>query len=1181
MNQSKQLSNPFSTGGGGHLFEAHVQASFIVLMLTGGYSPCLPCWPIVKIKQQGRIDGYETDDLIVFVEHPQNKEERKILCQVKHNINLTKNDGTFKEVIHAAWNDFNNAKLFTREKDVIALITGGLNKTDEHNFRFLLEQARHTEDYDNFIMRVEEAKFSPSKSTEKLQALRAHIISANNGNDVSDEIFYSFLKHFHLLGYDLGHEYGVVLSLLHSHMSQFEIEQPQHIWSRIVGFAESSNQHSGVIQYNNLPEDITDFFKDNKTKKKIPSELIDKSRQSINEIDLNQHEDATYLALLVLVGSWSDKNESDTQLISELIGLPYNEWIKKAQNILALPNNPLSIKNNIWHISDKIKLWNQLASRIIDRNLDTFKKLALSVLQEKDPMFELPPDQRYAASIYGKEMQFSPSLRKGIVEGLAILATQSETCTTLSLNKAKNVCDEVIYTLLQDADWELWGSLDQLLPTLAESAPEKFLDAVDKALINDRCLFDELFAQEVSGFTGGNYITGLLWALEALAWDKEYLSRACYYLAGLAERDPGGTWANRPSNSLKDILLPWLPHTVADFKERKIAIKAIRNDFPNVAWNLIIALWLNQYLISTGTYEPKWRNAILADWDKKITPAQYQQETLFYASLAISLSENHLDRIIKVIENIDYLSEDLLDSFLNKIIISYFSDIDKRNIWEKLSEYFFQYQREQSDTLSNEILEKLKEIIGMFQPQDIQDQYRHLFTEYDYSLYEKPGGDWDEEQKKLRAKREKAIWISIKKRGGKGIIHFSEIVPSVMQLATILGEMESITIESDFFPSLLNDGNTNHKQLVDIYIRSRPHIKGWGWVDQIDKNNWTDEEKTQFLLALPFVKETWELVSSWLSENEKLYWKAVQSNGCRKDCNYSFAIDKLIKYGRPFHAIHCLSDMLYSHNQFLRVDLCVYVLKLAVDSKEPSKGINIDAIRNVISFIQNDSSVNKDDLLDIELRYISLFNKYQYQNNFFPKAVEKEMASDPKFFCKLIQYVYYSENDVDRLGLNKKDKEKIFSIFHLLNNWRIIPGVQSDNTFDSEKFSLWFDKVKEICTTSGHWKNASYCIGQVLIYSPPDPDGLWIHKKIAAVLNERTAENIRSGYSTRIYNSRGVHSIDPTGQPERELAEKYQAQAKALEENGFINFATELKKMANRYENEAERIIEEYSKGDE
>jgi hypothetical protein len=44
----KQLSNPFSTGGGGEHFEAHIQASFVVLMLTGGYAPCLPCWPICE-----------------------------------------------------------------------------------------------------------------------------------------------------------------------------------------------------------------------------------------------------------------------------------------------------------------------------------------------------------------------------------------------------------------------------------------------------------------------------------------------------------------------------------------------------------------------------------------------------------------------------------------------------------------------------------------------------------------------------------------------------------------------------------------------------------------------------------------------------------------------------------------------------------------------------------------------------------------------------------------------------------------------------------------------------------------------------------------------------------------------------------------------------------------------------
>lgn len=130
MAKSKQLSNPFSTGGGGGHFEAHIQANFVTLMLSGGYAPCLPCWPIVEIKLQGKIDGYETDDLIVFIENNDTKERRKLLGQVKHSLAMTEGNAMFGEVIQAAWNDFNNAKVFTKNKDVIALITGPLNTTD-------------------------------------------------------------------------------------------------------------------------------------------------------------------------------------------------------------------------------------------------------------------------------------------------------------------------------------------------------------------------------------------------------------------------------------------------------------------------------------------------------------------------------------------------------------------------------------------------------------------------------------------------------------------------------------------------------------------------------------------------------------------------------------------------------------------------------------------------------------------------------------------------------------------------------------------------------------------------------------------------------------------------------------------------------------------------------------------
>jgi hypothetical protein len=96
---SKQLSNPFSTGGGGGHFEAHVQASFVALMLTGGYAPCMPCWPITEIKLQGKIDGFDADDLIVFVENNDTRERRKLLGQVKHSISIIQRDSVFSEVI--------------------------------------------------------------------------------------------------------------------------------------------------------------------------------------------------------------------------------------------------------------------------------------------------------------------------------------------------------------------------------------------------------------------------------------------------------------------------------------------------------------------------------------------------------------------------------------------------------------------------------------------------------------------------------------------------------------------------------------------------------------------------------------------------------------------------------------------------------------------------------------------------------------------------------------------------------------------------------------------------------------------------------------------------------------------------------------------------------------------------
>jgi len=260
MTDSKQQSNPFSTGGGGTIFETRVQAAFVVLMLTGQIAPCLPPWPITKIKLQGRYAGFNTDDFIVFAKDIQTEKEAKLLAQIKHSISITEGNDVFGEVIQAAWNDFRNPDIFTAGNDVFALITGPLSATDINNTRTLLEWARHSDDAKEFFHKVNLANFSNDAKREKLKVFQTHLNKANDGNDISDEQFWEFLKSFYLIGYDLDTESGITLSLLRSLIAQSATGDAPSLWSRVVDAVQSYNQTAGTVTLGILPTDIINAF---------------------------------------------------------------------------------------------------------------------------------------------------------------------------------------------------------------------------------------------------------------------------------------------------------------------------------------------------------------------------------------------------------------------------------------------------------------------------------------------------------------------------------------------------------------------------------------------------------------------------------------------------------------------------------------------------------------------------------------------------------------------------------------------------------------------------------------------------------------------------------------------------------------------------------------------------------
>jgi hypothetical protein len=300
----KNLSNPFSTGGGGALFEAHVQAAFVTLMITGGFTPCFPSRPIVEIKLQGKKDGYATDDLIVTTEEPSGGGRRKLLGQVKHSIAFTAQNKLLSEVLQAAFDDFNNPEVFTKRRDAIALITGPLSGIDQECVPWLLDHARATADAETFFRNVSQAHFTSADKAKKLNVIRQHLDAANGGKSLSDEEFYRFLLDFHLLGYDLDVEYSVTRSLLQSHIGQYQRDLSPLLWAKIVELVQQKNKHAAPITRSNIPEELLEMFKE-RIAIEFPKELSGKTTSAVT--DWVNHPDASYLALILLIGGWSEK----------------------------------------------------------------------------------------------------------------------------------------------------------------------------------------------------------------------------------------------------------------------------------------------------------------------------------------------------------------------------------------------------------------------------------------------------------------------------------------------------------------------------------------------------------------------------------------------------------------------------------------------------------------------------------------------------------------------------------------------------------------------------------------------------------------------------------------------------------------------------------------------------------
>jgi len=1169
-----QISNPFSTGGGGVNFEVHVQACFVALMLAGGYAPCLPLRPIRKIKLQGRHADYETDDVIIFAGSPNGSDQYKLLGQIRRSITLSAGNQDFGKVLSAAWRDYNNERVFAQGRDAIALITGPLSSSTINDVRELLDQARRHESPEEFLGNVEQAHFSSRAKREALSAFRTQL-NAAAGKELSDNELVGFLKHFHLLGYDLDVGSGMMHAILHSLVGRDSSGDASGLWARIVEEVMSANQSAGTLSRESLPDDLVAAF-DTPQTRHMPADVA-RTVAPANPKRWDELEYAPDLVVASLLGGWADGSEADKAVISQLTKCRYEAWLKSMREIVQLADGPLHHHNRQWTVRKRTELWTATGHRIFDEDLDLFSKCATHVLSEPDPRFELDQDKRHAAAIFGRVFDHSRPLRNGLAETLALLGTRPEPLTHCSTGKPEATAVLTVRSILQGADWVRWGSLNHVLPSLAEAAPDTFLEAVDRALTADPCPYDRLFAEEGNGMFGRNYMTGLLWALEGIAWEEGYLVRAVVALGGLAERDPGGSWANRPMNSLVTILLPWMPQTMAPIEKREVAVRTLIHECPDIAWRLLLTLLPERTGASMGSHKPKWRDVIPPDWPESVTPQDYWRQVSTYADLAIDIALTDASRCMDLVRHLGNVPEPAFGKLLTHIQSGAFAGQASREqqtrAWEVLTELVRKHRRfpDADWAMPEQDISRVEATAQVIKPADPRALYRRLFQNRTMELYDNDD-DWEVQERKLAERRKRAVESVLNAHGVEGLMQFADDVESAGQLGVALGALRNRDVEARILPGMLITEDQRHEELARGYVRGVFHDSGWSGIESLDMTSWRKADIGRLLAHLPFEKATWQRAATLLGDDEGEYWRRTPAFARPGDPGLNDAVEKLIEHGRPHPAVGCLAGMLYA-TQKVDADQAVRALLSAPSSTEGQSTLDPHSTARVIQALQSDATVSAEQLLKIEWAYLPLLNG---RHGARATHMETRMASDPQFFCELIRFVFRSEKEGEsEPAPSEEQRTHAARVYELLREWRTVPGTQTDEHFDANAFEEWIEAVTDSSAKSGHLKVALQKAGAVLIHAPPDPDGLWMHRAIAKVLNEQDMHELRRGYELAVLNSRGVHYVDPQGKPEKEFATKYRAQAKDIEDADYHRVAATLRGIADWYDRQAERVIAE------
>ncbi len=872
---------------------------------------------------------------------------------------------------------------------------------------------------------------------------------------------------------------------------------------------------------------------------------------------------APTVAAVILVGTWDGGNEADQGIVSAIAGCDYARF-EGAVGSWTLGADPLMTRaGSEWRVHSRQEAWKRLEPYLRTENLDALIASSKKILLEQDMRFELPPEERWLAGMHGKRRSHSEAIRKGIADGILILATRGDDRQPCySGVRATDWADRTVRgVFVHSADPNFWRRVRGELTELAEASPESFLAALEQDLRAEQPQIIDLFENE--GEHGGCLHADLLRALESLGWAPAYVGRVARILAGLAEVDPGGRWSNRPAASLAAMLNPMQPQCGAAAADRHTLLAQLAKEYPAITAILCETLFSRNGGVIQPSHRPSMRKWAQKDRMQTVMVADYWADVQVAAQQLLGLAGEDALRWMALLGHLKQLTPDVSELVLTGIdeaidAFPVFQRLKLRDGLRKLLHHHNQFvdsDKEIGWLYTEATLERLKRLYEALMPMDPVEAHAWLFA----FCPERPfdtGTDWKLEQESLEQDRMNAAEI------------LSQV--GLENLLERLGEFESrralgislarTTLGNDFAVDLFQGHGESAQPAVQELIQGfASHLSQSGydafvnkWIDASSKDQLPELACATLLLGLPSAPPTWDTAAKRGLSCEDAYWKQAIIGPLEQPQDAERAARALIKANRILDAIDTLA--LSVRTEWLAKDgdcnLIIEVLRRGVvaSNENPTQGQRVSYdVTTLLERLSKCGRVSDSDMSGLEWAYFGLL-EHQAQHEL---VIHRQLISEPSMVINLMSLVYHADGvDKETLPAPTEEQKRMASnAWHVLNDWHPFKKLALDEMSSAELLNEFADEFVRIATERGYLAIALNYLGKVLARTPPEADGIWPHESIRGLLERMDAhDELKNAFIAGRFTDRGVttRSIGEGGEQERQLSQKYRLWQDAL-----------------------------------